>query len=143
MSESEFVERILSAEDQRKLSKEWYGDENYSENEVLEAPETIKRNGREFTIMEISEEQGFTIDPEKFVMADVALLKDKEEFDEVWYLGKDDGFVYFEGEDMDFIYKLPLSECPLIKLNNPLSVFDDKTYSPDREMSDYEMDTLL
>lgn len=29
----EFVEKILTVEDQKKLSKEWYGDANYSDTE--------------------------------------------------------------------------------------------------------------
>ena len=80
-----FVERILSVEDQQALSQEWYGDANYSEHEVLEDnQEAIKRNGREFTVKSISNADGFTIDADADVTADVVILNNEAEYDEAF-----------------------------------------------------------
>ncbi len=144
---SEFVERILTVADQQALSKEWYGDANYSEHEVLEAVEVnpciIKRNGRNFTLLTISKEQGFVVDVNADVMAEAAILKDGEQYDEVFFMDSDEEFIYLEGDDRDFIYQITKSECPKIESASVLSVFNDPVYSPNREMSDYEMDVLL
>lgn len=160
--ESKFVEIVLSVEDQQERSKEWYGDANHSDHEVLEK-QTITRNGREFSIKDFSDLKGYkyaTRQQGYDMLGDIALFTEEQEipspsahfdedgcFDTAFYIGCDENLYYFEGDLNDFIYviqrcKLPIDFKPF-SIFDALSVFDNPLYSPDREMTDYEMDVLL
>lgn len=160
----EFVERILTVEDQQALSAQWYGDAHYSEHEVLETTgqEVIKRNGRELTVKSFNDLEGFKYvtkadgynmmgdlgiyDPNQDVQSNEVMFDEDLCFDVAFYLDEDENFFYFEGELNNFIYEVPCSQVLNFKkesLLDFLSVLDDPAYSPDREMTDYEMDVLL
>ena len=144
MKESDFVEVILTVEDQQARSKEWYSDANYSEHEVLETAQIIKRNGRNFTVREVTKEDGFSFEKSE-IYPDLVIFENGEEYDDVNYLDENEEYYFFEGDDKDFIYQIAKSEFSYNKnkLSSFLSVFDDETYSPNREMTDHEMDVLL
>jgi hypothetical protein len=145
MKESDFVEVVLSVADQQARSKQWYGDASYSEHEVLEQAQIIKRNGREFSIIDVSTYDGF-----EFVRGDVypdlVLKLDGKEHDDANLLDQDDECYLFEGDDKDFIYRVSKAEFSLNPVKSRVSAEStviDFLYPLGREMTDYEMDVLL
>jgi hypothetical protein len=163
MSKFEFVETILSVADQQARSQEWYGDAHYSDREALEVSDTVKRNGREFTIKSFDETEDLkymTWQQCTDILGDIALfskdqtpptagemLDDDLCLDTAFYLDSDDNFYYFEGNDRDFIYEVPRCKLPenfkKRSIMDMLSATSGTAYDVNRDMSDYEMDVLL
>lgn len=74
------------------------------------------------------------------------VVRNGEWFDDLYTLeplSTDKKSVYLEGEKN--IYQLDKATFKQLKKGqaNPLVVFDDPIYSPDREWTEHEMDTLL
>lgn len=74
------------------------------------------------------------------------VIRNGESFDDICSLeplSTDKKSVYLEGEKN--IYQLDKAAFKQLRKGqaNPLAVFDDPVYSPDREWTEHEMDTLL
>lgn len=104
--------------------------------------EIIKRNGRNFTILEISKKDGFEVEKNSMT---ISIKKNSEEFDEAYLLDQDEKNYFFEGEDKDFIYKVSKNEITLKNNAHDASYFsnDENDYNLFSEMSEEEIDITL
>lgn len=101
----------------------------------------IKRNGRNFTILEISKKDGFEVEKNSTIL----IKKNGKEFDEAYLLDQDEKNYFFEGEDKDFIYQVSKNEITIKNNNNnDTSYFsnDENDYNIFSDFSEEESDIL-
>ena len=103
--------------------------------------EIIKRNGRNFTILEISKKDGFEVEKNSMT---ILIKKNGKEFDEAYLLDQDEKDYFFEGEDKDFIYQVSKNEITIKNNNNDTSYFsnDENDYNIFSDFSEEESDIL-